>query len=90
MTRPEANGTAVFGDDGINLHQEARLNSPVVGQGYTGQRADLICVTDGDPVNGITTWYKLTDVDTGVTGFVAYGATAHTFRDVTWTNPTSC
>lgn len=51
-----------------------------------GQPADLICVATGDPVNGITTWYKLTNRATGVTGYVSYVF----LRDASWTNPVTC
>ncbi|WP_199442351.1 SH3 domain-containing protein [Umezawaea beigongshangensis] len=78
-----ANGTAVFDADGVNIRETPRLNSRINGKGYNGQGADLRCARDGDLVGGISTWYRLTNRDTGVTGWVHYSF----LREVFWTNP---
>jgi hypothetical protein len=82
-----ANGTAVFNGNGINIRNRPFLQGTKInGKGYDGQQADLICATTGDPVNGIVTWYRLTNRATGVTGYVSYVY----LRSVWWTNPVGC
>lgn len=81
-------GAAVFHADGINIRHRPRLDAPVVGHAFSGQQAVLICRVRGDRVAGCDTWYLLTNVDAGVTGYVAYGAAR--FVDLVWTRPTSC
>jgi hypothetical protein len=84
----QANGTAVFGADGVNIRRTPFLSGKINGKGYRGQGADLICVAvgDPDPVSGIASWYKLRNRVTGVTGFVNYAYLDQVF----WTNPQSC
>ncbi|WP_158843586.1 hypothetical protein [Saccharothrix deserti] len=79
-----ANGTAVFDADGVRIRETPRLNGHVNGYGNNGQGADVWCARDGDVVNGVATWYRLTNRETGVTGWVHYDL----LREVFWTNPT--
>jgi hypothetical protein len=78
-----ANGTAVFDADGVNIRETPRLNGHINGKGYDGQGADVHCARDGDLVGGVATWYRLTNRETGVTGWVHYDL----LREVFWTNP---
>jgi hypothetical protein len=80
-----ANGVAVFNFNGINIRSLPRLDAPVVGQAFSGQQATLIGRASGDRVAGCDLWYLLTNVDTGVTGYVAHGAAR--FGDLVWTEP---
>jgi hypothetical protein len=81
-------GSAVFHADGINIRHRPRLDAPVVGHAFTGQHATLICYTNSDPVNGCDQWFLLTNIDTGVSGYVAVGAAR--FANLVWTNPRYC
>lgn len=83
-----ANGAAVFHADGINIRYRPRLDAPVVGQAFSGQQATLICRVSGDKVAGCDIWYMLTNLDTGVTGYVAYGAAR--FVDLVWAKLPPC
>ncbi len=78
-----ANGTAVFDADGVKIRETPRLDGHVNGLGYNGQGADLWCARGGDLVGGVETWYRLTNRETGVTGWVHFDL----LRQVLWTNP---
>lgn len=77
-----ADGTAVFNENGVNIREEPKLNGRILGMGQEGQEVRIVCTTDGDLIQGIATWYKITHKKTKVTGYVHYTL----LRDVLWTN----
>jgi hypothetical protein len=62
---------AEFNDNGVRIRRQPNTSSAINGLGYDGQDAWVHRVVSGQPVNGYRGWADLTNLVTGVRGYVS-------------------
>jgi hypothetical protein len=62
---------AEFNDNGVRIRRQPNTSSPIDGLGYDGQDVWVHRVVLGQPIDGIRGWADMTNLVTGVRGYVS-------------------